>query len=31
MPMKRRMFRNNAVLLDGRGGTFADDLRAFGA
>ena len=26
-----RMFRNNAVLLDGRGGTFADDLRAFGA
>ncbi len=26
-----RMFRSNAVLLDGRGGTFADDLRAFGA
>ncbi len=25
------MFRNNAVLLDGRGGTFADDQRAFAA
>ncbi len=23
------MFRDNAVLLEGRGGTFADDLRAF--
>jgi DNA-binding MurR/RpiR family transcriptional regulator len=25
-----RMFCSNGILLDGRGGTFADDLRAFG-
>lgn len=25
-----RMFRGNATLLEGRGGTFADDLRTFG-
>lgn len=25
-----RMFRDNAVLLDGRGGTFADELRVLG-